>query len=169
MIRNAFFVRVRSVFVVTALLLSSSFTTANAGDAPDFSLSGPDGSVNLQDYAGQIVYVDFWASWCAPCRKSFPWMNDLLSTYEADGLKIVAINLDSTSSDAKEFLAATSPNFDIAFDPQANTAESYNVLGMPSSFLIDRNGDLLFSHVGFRKKDTTLIEKAIEKALRNPL
>ena len=75
--------------------------------APDFSLAGTETQVNLADMKGQVVYLDFWASWCAPCRKSFPWMDQLKARYADQGLVIIAINLDKKRDASKEFLAAT--------------------------------------------------------------
>ncbi|MEE9320875.1 MAG: TlpA disulfide reductase family protein [Granulosicoccus sp.] len=129
--------------------------------APAIDLPGLTERINLEDYRGQVVYVDFWASWCTPCRQSFPWMNDLQESYAEDGLRVLAISLDSDSDDAADFLAATQPVFDIAFDETGKTAEDYKVRGMPSSYVIDRNGKIAFAHIGFRKKDIAVIESGI--------
>ena len=134
--------------------------------APDFRLDGLDGEVSLADNRGKVVYLDFWASWCAPCRKSFPWMNELKQRFGSRGLKIIAINLDKERKDSKAFLAATQPDFTIAFDPEGKTAEQYDVQGMPSSYLIDRNGMLHHSHIGFRANDIAKMESQIETLLK---
>ncbi|MCL2919132.1 TlpA family protein disulfide reductase [Shewanella litorisediminis] len=103
----------------------------------------------LSDYRGKVVYVDFWASWCGPCRKSFPWMNDMHRRYRDKGLVIVAINLDTDSSDAKPFLDDLKPEFVIGYDREGEVARSFDLLGMPSSFLFDKSGNLIKTHVGF--------------------
>lgn len=133
--------------------------------APGFSLPGDSGQVTLSDYQGKVVYLDFWASWCPPCRASFPWMNDLQKKYGKQGLEIIAVNLDKDRSSIKEFIAATQPQFTVAYDPEGTLAERYEVMGMPSSYLIDRNGKLHSTHIGFRDKDKAKLEQQIIQLL----
>lgn len=150
-----------------ALLFLLATPLAHALEAaPDFRLDGLGGEVSLADNRGQVIYLDFWASWCVPCRNSFHWMNKLKQRFGSQGLKVIAINLDKERKDSKAFLAATQPNFTIAFDPEGKTAEQYDVQGMPSSYLIDRNGMLRHSHIGFRVKDITKLESQIETLLK---
>ena len=150
------------------LLLTTAFTplTHALEAAPDFSLAGINAQVKLAEQKGKVVYLDFWASWCVPCRKSFPWMNQLKEHYGPQGLEIIAINLDKEREQTDAFLAATTPTFTIAFDPQGQSAEDYRVMGMPSSYLIDRNGMLHHSHIGFRDKDKAALESQIEELLK---
>jgi cytochrome c biogenesis protein CcmG, thiol:disulfide interchange protein DsbE len=112
-----------------------------------------------------VVYVDFWASWCGPCKQSFPWMNELHAKYAAQGLEIVAINVDTRRVDAERFLAQLPVKFDVAFDPQGNIPRLFAISGMPSSFLIDGDGKIVLAHSGFRDSDRAIIEKAIVAAL----
>lgn len=133
--------------------------------APDFSLPSLSGNKALDDYRGQYLYVDFWASWCGPCRQSFPWMNDMLDKYEAQGLKIVAINLDEKRSDAMRFLDEVPTDVDIVFDSSGSTAESFKVRGMPSSYLINPEGQIIFSHIGFRKRESSKLEAEIVRLM----
>jgi thiol-disulfide isomerase/thioredoxin len=107
-------------------------------------------ALDLADFRGRVVYLDFWASWCGPCRQSFPWMETLQSTYQGRGLAIVAVNLDRDRADADKFLKQFHPTFEVRFDPKGELAELYKVQGMPSSVLIDRHGVMRFTHVGFR-------------------
>ncbi len=152
---------------LAALLLLLGAPLALALEAaPGFTLAGIDSEVRLAEQRGKVVYLDFWASWCTPCRKSFPWMNELQARYGDKGLKIIAINLDKSRAESQAFLDATGPEFTIAFDPQGNTAEQYQVMGMPSSYLIDRKGMLHSSHIGFRDKDKAALEQQIEGLLQ---
>ena len=124
--------------------------------APGFDLPRASGKFSLEGKAslealrGKLVYVDFWASWCVPCRHSFPWLNDMHAKYAASGLRIIAINLDARPADAAEFLAATPADFMLAYDAAGATPRAYGVKGMPSSFLIGPDGKLLGRHMGFR-------------------
>jgi cytochrome c biogenesis protein CcmG, thiol:disulfide interchange protein DsbE len=132
--------------------------------APAFSLPGRSGTVCLDSLRGRVVYVDFWASWCAPCRRSFPWLSTLHERYSAKGLTIVAIDLDKDRRKADAFLEEFPGAFLVAFDPTGKTAEAYRVSAMPSSFLIGPTGTLLSSHAGFDPRRTGVIEALIEEA-----
>jgi thiol-disulfide isomerase/thioredoxin len=121
--------------------------------------------LDLTALRGRVVYVDFWASWCGPCRQSFPWMETMKSAYEAQGLAIVAVNLDRDRADADRFLNQFHPTFDVRFDPEGDLAASYKVQGMPSSVLIDRHGVARFTHVGFRPVDGAIYEAQLRQLL----
>ncbi len=151
-------------FVVLAFFLSVPSVQAAAKKAPVFKLPGIKSEVNLAKYRGKVVYVDFWASWCGPCRKSFPWMNDLQARHK-ENLKVIAINLDTERKEAFKFLKKYQPKITIAFDPNAKVASAYNVKGMPHSFLIDQQGNLVASHIGFRASDTEKLEAKITKLI----
>lgn len=140
-------------------------TGAVAAPAPDFTLPTRSGSVALAGLRGKVVLVDFWASWCEPCRKSFPWMSAIFERDAASGLVVVAINLDKRREPAEAFLRELSPPFIVAFDPAGRTAEAYDVTAMPSSYLVGRDGRLLYSHAGFDPRDAATIENEIEKAV----
>ena len=157
----------RPIGAIAALLLLITAPISHAlEDAPDFRLEGLEGKVSLAEQKGKVVYLDFWASWCTPCRQSFPWMNELKQRYGDKGLKIIAINLDKSREESRPFLDATHPEFTIAFDPEGRIAETYQVMGMPSSYIIDRDGRLHHSHVGFRDKDKAALEQQIEGLLQ---
>ncbi|NTU91777.1 MAG: TlpA family protein disulfide reductase [Chlorobiaceae bacterium] len=133
--------------------------------APDFQLTGTQGSVRLADAAGSVVYVDFWASWCGPCRQSFPWMNEMQEKYRAKGLKVIAVNVDAKSEDARKFLAQNPAKFTVAFDSKGATPAQYGVKGMPSSFIIGRDGKVMSIHLGFNASEKEKLESDIKSAL----
>lgn len=154
------------------LLIISIFLTiisqpllANPNAAPDFKLPGKDGPLQLSDFKGSVVYLDFWASWCQPCKKSFPWMNEIQHKYADDGLKILAVNLDKDRELADKFLKHMQADFDIAFDENGATASTYKLRGMPSSYIITRDGQVYASHIGFRDEDKEKLEEAIRSLL----
>jgi cytochrome c biogenesis protein CcmG/thiol:disulfide interchange protein DsbE len=122
-------------------------------------------SLDLTSHRGRVVYLDFWASWCAPCRQSFPWMETLKRSYGDQGLEVIAVNLDTDRADADKFLKQFHPTFDVRFDPKGELAELYKVHGMPSSVLIDRHGVTRFTHVGFRPIDAAIYEAQLRGLL----
>lgn len=119
-----------------------------------------DDDFDLEQFKGKVVYVDFWASWCIPCRASFPFMQNMAEKY-GDSLVITAINVDKKRSDADQFLRQFNVSFDIIYDPQGSLAESFDVKGMPTSYLYDRDGQLVGTHIGFKQKDIDKLEAAI--------
>jgi cytochrome c biogenesis protein CcmG/thiol:disulfide interchange protein DsbE len=159
--------RILTGLLAVALMTNAEAATLEPGaTAPAFDLPGGTGQVRLADLRGQVVYVDFWASWCAPCKQSFPWMNALQAKYGARGLRIVAINVDSKTEDARRFLKSVPANFSIAFDPAGSTPRAYGIKGMPSSYLIDAKGKILFSHIGFQLPEQDALEQKIAAALQ---
>ena len=132
--------------------------------APGFSLPASQGTAVLDSLRGKVVWVDFWASWCEPCRKSFPWMKSMASRYGPKGFTIVAINLDKQRDDAEAFLGRYEAPFTVAFDPSGRTAEAYEVKAMPTSFLIDRGGSIVYTHAGFDARSAAAAESLIAGA-----
>lgn len=151
------------LLLISIALLSNN--TWSAGKAPDFDIETKTGHVNLKDLRGKVVYVDFWASWCAPCKKSFPWLNTMQEKYADKGLTIIGINVDKDPGLAEKFLEKTPANFTMAFDPEGELASKYKLIGMPSSYLIDRNGKIQYTHVGFRVSKSQNYEKSIQELL----
>jgi thiol-disulfide isomerase/thioredoxin len=159
-----------SVFriILTIVTLCGCFGSSNAfsAQAPEFKLEGQNKPVELSKYRGQVVYLDFWASWCQPCRKSFSWMNKMQSLYGKEGFKVIAINLDESREKANTFLKQVPAGFDVAFDPRGNTAESYNIKAMPSSYIIDKHGKVVHANLGFRGDDEEKLEEKIRNLIR---
>jgi thiol-disulfide isomerase/thioredoxin len=121
--------------------------------------------VDLAEFRGSVVYLDFWASWCAPCRQSFPWMQAMQDAYGAQGLRVVAVNVDQYRADAELFLAKFHPKFDVRFDPQGEVAERFKIQGMPTAVIIDRHGALRYTHTGFRPVDGAAYEDQLRRVL----
>jgi thiol-disulfide isomerase/thioredoxin len=150
-------------------LFSTPALALEAGQrAPELQAQGPQGPVRLAQFKGQVVFVDFWASWCGPCKLSFPWMNEMHTKYAAKGLRILAVNLDQRREDADRFLAQTPAQFSLAYDSSGQTPKAYEVKSMPSSTLLDREGRVLLQHSGFRDSDRRDLENRIRAALGEP-
>jgi thiol-disulfide isomerase/thioredoxin len=153
--------------MATLLLVPLTAQAVGAGEvAPDFALPGlGQGQVTLSSFKGRVVYLDFWASWCGPCKKSFPWMNEMKRRYGNNGFEIVAINLDKKTDDVDQFLGQLPAEFTVALDPQGRTASLYKIEGMPSSFIIDRHGKVAIVQKGFKESQHQELERQIQKAL----
>ncbi len=152
--------------LLTVISLSLISQVSAATPAPDFALKHAQLPAKLSDLKGQVIYLDFWASWCKPCRQSFPWMNQMQQTYADKGLQVLTINLDTESELAQQFLAQIPANFPIVYDPEGNIAEQYALVGMPSSYLIDADGIIRYRHKGFFTQQTPRYEQEIQQLLQ---
>ena len=126
-----------------------------------------DEELDLSAHQGQVVVLDFWASWCAPCRRSFPWWNTMQSKYGDSGLVIIGVNLDNDLESAADFLQEFPADFRIHYDRQKALAKSYGVQAMPSSYILGRSGELYAKHFGFKVKDQADFESLLVEALRS--
>ncbi|GLR12032.1 hypothetical protein GCM10007907_08220 [Chitinimonas prasina] len=123
---------------------------------------------DLADLRGKVVYLDFWASWCGPCRQSFPWMNQLQQRHAKDGLVVLAVNLDTEAKDAAAFLARYPASFSVLYDATGASAKAWGVKAMPSSYLIDRQGAIRSRHIGFRPSSAAELDAQIAALLQTP-
>jgi cytochrome c biogenesis protein CcmG/thiol:disulfide interchange protein DsbE len=146
----------RFIRVFTLLMLCAAINSAMADESEIAA---------VRSLQGKVVYLDFWASWCAPCRQSFPWMNEIQKRYADRGLTIIAVNLDHDRADAQRFLQKLTPGFQIRFDPAGDWAHHFAVHGMPTSVLLDRTGKPRFTHIGFRNADAAQYEQQIQQLL----
>ncbi len=155
-----------AVIVIALHSVATAFAVELGKPAPDFDLpNSQQESVKLSAYKGKVVYLDFWASWCVPCRETFPFMNQLREKFATAGLEIVAVNIDTKRLDADKFLAQIPANFTVLYDPKRGVAKTYALKGLPTTFLIDRDGNLISTHLGFQKDRASELEAHIEKAL----
>jgi thiol-disulfide isomerase/thioredoxin len=146
--------RVRAIVAtIAALFMATGHALAvEVGDkAPAFALPTAQGeTISLERLHGRMVFVDFWASWCGPCRRSFPWMNELQQRYGERGLTIVAINVDKRREDADRFLRQYPASFAVVYDAAGATPGAFDVKAMPSSYVIDREGRIAAIERGYR-------------------
>lgn len=144
----------RSILLLAALAGTAAAAPVHAIEAgqaaPAFSLPTAKGDpVVLDKLRGKVVYVDFWASWCGPCRRSFPWMAEMQQKYGPKGFVVVAVNVDKKRADADRFLAQYPAGFTVVYDETGATPAAYDVKGMPSSYLLDPAGKVTFVGRGF--------------------
>jgi len=148
------------LFLIALLVQGSSVWAVEAGKPlPDLGLA------EVQKTKGQYIYIDYWASWCGPCRLSFPWMIALQAKLVSKGLKVVAVNVDAKRADADKFLTHTPAQFTIAYDPQGESAKKLAIKTMPTSMLVSPEGRVLFVHSGFRTEETGQLEAKIAAAM----
>ncbi|MDH3429077.1 MAG: TlpA family protein disulfide reductase [Gammaproteobacteria bacterium] len=127
--------------------------------------AGSEATFDLAEHEGKVVIVDFWASWCVPCRRSFPWLNAMHDAHADKGLVIIGVNLDEERAAAEEFLREFPPSFRIFYDTSKDLARKFDVIAMPSSFLIGRDGEIRKRHYGFKVRKQEEYETAIVEAL----
>ena len=159
--------RLRLTWAAALLVAAVPVRALEAGEpAPAFTLQSREGqAISLASLRGHYVYVDFWASWCPPCRLSFPWMNRLQARYAASGLKVLAISVDTDEDAARRFLDQAAPAFTVLFNGDAYTPGAYDVDTMPTAFLIDPAGTVLFVRRSFRRSENEALEQMIGVAL----
>ncbi len=139
----------RTLFAIVAL----HATAASAAETLD-----------LAQHRGKVVLIDFWASWCEPCRHSFPWLNEMQEKY-SNRLVVIGVNVDRERADAARFLAAVPARFQVIYDPAGDLAAKYDVPGMPSSYVFDTSGKLVDKHIGFHKAQRTEREAQLRSLL----
>lgn len=140
-------------------LIAAMIGTASGAPTPAAA------SFDLARHRGRVVVVDFWASWCKPCRQSIPWLNAMRERYGASGLTIIGVNVDAERADADRFLRDVPIEFEVVFDPQGELAKQFKVQGMPSSYVFDRTGKMVDTYVGFRDAKKDEHEAALKKLL----
>lgn len=156
------------IIIGIALLAALQFVNkAKAGTAPMFSLPEIHSQqpLSLEKYKGNVIYLDFWASWCGPCRKSLPLMNEVYHRLEDQGFVVIAVNLDENRELGLKFLSTHSIDYPIVFDGDRITPSKYKLDAMPSAYLIDREGNIRATHRGFKEQSLPEIEAHIQALL----
>ena len=160
--------RFLKLITVLGLMLSLNVQASDiSGPAPDFTLKSKSGeNVRLEDLRGQVVMLNFWASWCGPCRQEMPLMDEIYKKYEKFGFTILAINVDEDSADADRFLDAVPVTFPILYDNESRTSELFGVDAMPTTIMVDRDGNRRFIHRGYKPGYEDDYRKQVKKLIR---
>ncbi len=151
-----------SLFSLLIVLSLNAFAVEINDKAPEFKLDAiknASSKLALSQLQGKVVYVDFWASWCVPCVRSFPKLEALRAKYKDKGFEVIAINMDENLEDANDFLKKFAVSFPVVRDPSGSVAEQYKLKGMPTGYVIDQSGRVNYIAEGFDPED----EKAIEE------
>jgi peroxiredoxin len=168
---SSFLRRVPSILAptaaVVALLAAASAFALDAGErAPEIGLRDLDGNrVTIASLRGNVVLVDFWASWCEPCAEEMPVLERLYQRYRGQGFRVVAVSQDRQVSNVRSFLNEHSVSFPVVHDASHQVAGRYSPPRMPSSFIIDRNGVVRHVHAGYRSGDARAFEREIRALL----
>ena len=155
--------------VILLALMTVSFVVLAAKEgeiAPEVALpllQDSHGPISLAEYEGQIIYLDFWASWCPPCLVSMPIMNEIRNRLQDEGIafEVFAVNVDSHPEDGIDFLLDSPVDFVVLSDPEGTSPAAYGVRGMPTSYLIDPERKIVMVHEGFKRSDGEKIEQKI--------
>ncbi|WP_196137437.1 TlpA disulfide reductase family protein [Aliikangiella sp. G2MR2-5] len=158
---------IRSLVAILLIGGAGSVLAEKKIPAPDFTLKSRSGeNVRLSEMRGSVVLLNFWASWCGPCRQEMPILNDIHKKYEALGFTVLGINVDRKSEKAKEYLKGTPVDFPVLYDPESKVSELYSVSAMPSTAFIDRDGNVRFVHAGYKPGDEDKYKKMIKELMR---
>jgi len=154
-------------FGLMCLLAVTTHAETMNEPAPDFTLKNQAGeNVRLEDMRGQVVMLNFWASWCGPCRQEMPLMDEIYEEYEKFGFTILAVNVDEDAADADRFLSTVPVTFPILYDGESRVSELYGVDAMPTTVMIDRSGNKRFLHRGYQPGYEDDYRKQVKKLIR---
>ena len=157
-----------SSLLLVGLLSSFAAKASNVGEAaPQFTLPSlqQNQAISLKQFQGKVVYLDFWASWCAPCRTAFPLLSKLQHKLKAQGFEVVAINLDEDKANAERFIKEFAVDFTVLRDAKGEWADKFVIESMPTSFIIDKQGIIKHIHHGFTSDDIVELEQKITRLL----
>lgn len=166
--RNTMTLARRLGLAIVLLLAAASASAADKSTpAPDFTLKSSTGAnVKLSELRGQVVMINFWASWCGPCRQEMPLLDKLYHRYKGLGFTLLGVNVEPNSSDAQKLLKDIPVSFPILFDTSNKVTKLYGVAAMPSTAVVDRDGKVRFLHQGYVPGDEAEYEKQVRALLR---
>jgi len=157
-----------TAFIATALIASLPAMAGDpTGPAPQFTLNAKGGStLSLAQYKGQVVMLNFWASWCGPCRQEMPLLENIYKQYKKSGFTLIGVNVEPDSNAADKWLQATPVTFPVIYDKDSTVSKAYTVSGMPSTVFIDRKGNIRVLHRGYKPGDENEYLDTIRKLIR---
>lgn len=161
--------KILKFWFICMMLIGSSVHAADSKKvpAPDFTLPSLSGSnVRLNELKGDVILLNFWASWCGPCRTEMPLLDKLHNKYKAIGFTVLGVNVEENSEAAKGFLKENTVSFPILWDAKNEVSKKYSVAAMPTTVMIDRDGQVRYIHKGYSDGDEKVYKKVIKKLVR---
>ncbi len=165
---HAFNAKIFRACALTAIVAASAaFAADSGGPAPAFTLTAlTGGQTALSQYRGQVVLVNFWATWCGPCQQEMPLLDQMYKKYKPAGFTLIGVNVDKEEPAVKELLARKPVSFPVLLDPANQVSKAYHVDEMPSSVIIDRKGEIRYIHRGYRPGDENDYQDRIRQLIR---
>ena len=152
---------------LAAIAISATAFAADSGPAPEFTLTALSGQPGgLSQYKGQVVMVNFWATWCGPCQQEMPLLDQMYKKYKPAGFTLIGVNVDKEAPAVKEVLARKPVSFPVLLDPANAVSKAYHVDEMPSSVIIDRKGEIRYVHRGYKPGDENEYQDRIRQLIR---
>jgi peroxiredoxin len=146
---------------------ATAFAADSSGPAPEFTLPALSGQPGgLSQYKGQVVMVNFWATWCGPCQQEMPLLDQMYKKYKPAGFTLIGVNVDKEAPAVKELLARKPVSFPVLLDPANAVSKAYHVDEMPSSVIIDRKGEIRYVHRGYKPGDENEYQDRIRQLIR---
>ena len=165
--QNLYSMRWFGILFASLMLIGTATAASMQGKAPNFTLKSNTGkNIKLSELRGQVVLLNFWASWCGPCRQEMPLLEKLQQRYSALGFTVLGVNVEEDSSKAKILLKDIPVSFPILFDTQNTVSKQYKVSAMPSTVMIDRNGNMRYLHKGYKPGDEAQYKKWIKQLVK---
>jgi thiol-disulfide isomerase/thioredoxin len=159
---------ITKALALVAVFASAAFASSSSGPAPAFKLTGRGGkAIDLSQFKGQVVMINFWATWCGPCRQEMPLLEDIYKKYKPMGFTMLGVNVEPDSAGAEAWLGKQKPvSFPIAFDTESKVSKLYKVAGMPSTVFVDRKGNVRVMHKGYKPGDENFYLSQIRSMLK---
>lgn len=155
------------ILLVSLWVLAPANAASVQGKAPNFTLKSNTGkNIKLSELRGQVILLNFWASWCGPCRQEMPLLEKLQRRYSALGFTVLGVNVEEDPRKAKTLLKDISVSFPILFDTRNKVSKQYKVSAMPSTVMIDRDGNMRYLHKGYKPGDEAQYKKWVKQLIR---
>ena len=155
------------VLIASLLMTNPVWSASTSGPAPNFTLKSLSGkNLKLSELSGNVVLINFWASWCGPCLQEMPLLNAIHKKYEPLGFTVLGVNVEENSDNARAFLAERGVDFPILLDTMNQVSKMYDVVAMPTTVVVDRDGNMRFLHKGYKSGDEKQYRKMVKKLIR---
>ncbi len=159
--------RLLTACLISLVCVSLAGAASVKGPAPNFTLKSLGGkNLKLSEMTGNVVLINFWASWCGPCREEMPLLNALHKKYESLGFTVLGVNVEEDARKARGFLKNFPVDFPVLLDNENRVSKQYKVIAMPTTVVVDRDGNMRYLHQGYKSGDEQKYQKMVKKLVR---